>query len=131
MTRDFFKKRFEKAIELTFKKARESLIENIPNGYMILLEFRNKKRTDLLSLEEAIDLIMKDNLVPEWINIYFSKIDNGKSVIGCELSDRYFENESDLMYQEGGVPPFRVGYPNLPEFYQKGKKYSIKDLTRE
>lgn len=130
MTRDFFKKRFEEAINLTFKKARESLIEDIPGEYMILLEFSDRKKSDFVSLEEAIDLIMKDESVPEWINIYFSKVSDDKSIIGCELGSRYFQNEEELMYQDEGVSPFRVGYPNLPEFF-KGKKYSIKDLKRE
>lgn len=131
MTRDFFKKRFEEAINLTFKKARESLVEDIPDEYMILLEFRDGKRSDFLSLEEATDLIMKGESVPEWINIYFSKVNDNKSIIGCELGSRYFQKEEELMYQDGGVTPFRVGYPWLPESYQKGKKYSIKDLIRE
>ena len=131
MTKEIFINRFNDAISKVMSKARESLIEDLPDQYMFILEFRDRKKIGPISKEDSLNHLIKNGKVPRWINIYFSKIDHDKSIIGCQFSDEYFEHDEELLYEDEGMPPFRVGYPNLPKVYQKGKKYSIKDLTRE
>ena len=130
MTKVKFTSIFEEAIKRTLDKAKKSLIEEIPEGYLIDLKFRDGKKVGPITKEQAVDEIVKDEKIPEWININFFKIEDDKSIISCELSDRYFEKENELMYQEEGVPPFRIGFPPLPEAYEEGKKFSIKDLRK-
>lgn len=131
MNKKIFLKRFDEAIEKVLDKARKSLIESVPSDCKFNIEYTDFKKIEPITKDEAIAIIYKDGKVPRWVNINLRTIDNEVSLINCLVAPDYFENDADLLYEDESVPPFRVGFPPLPEAYEEGKKFSVKDLKRD
>ena len=131
MGKKIFLKRFDEAIERVLDKARKALIEDVPSGCKFNIEYTDLHKIQPITKEEAIAIMYRDGKVPRWVNINLRTIDNGVALINCLVASDYFENDADLLYEDEGVAPFRVGFPPLPEPYKDGKKFSVNDLRKD
>ncbi|MRG98399.1 hypothetical protein [Polyangium spumosum] len=73
-------------------------------------------RADLKGVDATtvLDLLLRDGMVPEWINLTVTHEHGGKTFIEVLCCGRFTANESLLYHAEEGYPPFHVLGPSIP-----------------
>jgi hypothetical protein len=74
---------------------------------------------------EVVDLLWRDNQVPEWIDIAVVATKGSATILGLTCCGRFTGNEELLYHRKGGWPPFQPIGPVLPPGYRSGQRFSI------
>jgi hypothetical protein len=81
--------------------------------------------------DQVIELLWRDGLVPEWINLSVYSSTTEATVIEVLCCGRYTANSELLYHEHEGYPPFHVLGPTLPVGYDwqrdAGTKFSVFD----
>ncbi|UKN02005.1 hypothetical protein K6119_00555 [Paracrocinitomix mangrovi] len=79
-----------------------------------------------LNKTEVIDLLLRKNKVPVWIDISVKDITETNTVINLLCSGRYSAEPEELYYQDNGTGPFGIKSPILPFGFKEGEKFDLK-----
>ncbi|MFA5127250.1 MAG: hypothetical protein WC465_04630 [Patescibacteria group bacterium] len=145
MDKTVFKDRFRRAIKKTIELAQKYVKEKIPKDFIIDLSRIDSKDTHKSKyegryedLEKVIEKLYQDGSVPRWVDLNVKTVENDLSIIRCEYSNIFFNDESNLLHEDEGVPPFHILSPHIPPShfdFDKNKvkegKFSIKDIPKE
>ena len=63
---------------------------------------------------EVVDLLCRENRVPEWIDISVSRADSEHTYFQLLCCGRFTDEETLLYHHDGGCPPFNCKSPPLP-----------------
>jgi hypothetical protein len=74
-----------------------------------------------LTGQEAVDLLCREMLVPEWIDISVVKADNEHTYFELLCCGRFTAEDSYLYYPESGFAPFGSKSPLLPPGWSEGQ----------
>lgn len=146
MTKEEFHKNFKLAMETLLPFAQGFLIETFPlNIKFIVFLNRSYDKNELVgdeelfpeesspeenrkfldSYEQVIDLLWRNEKVPEWIDLFIHSFDEEKTYISLLCCGRFSADENLLYHKWEGYQPFHVHSPSLPPNYQEGTKFSF------
>lgn len=77
------------------------------------------------SEEDAIDLLWREGLVPEWINVSIVGITFDATVVELLCCGRFTANEALRYHKKEGISPFHVLGPPLPPRWEEGQRFSL------
>ncbi|HWB04174.1 MAG TPA: hypothetical protein VG796_14195 [Verrucomicrobiales bacterium] len=72
-----------------------------------------------LAAADVVELLCRDNCVPEWIDISVERADLDHTYFELLCCGRFTDNESFLYYNETGNAPFGSKGPCLPPFWSE------------
>lgn len=146
MDREQFVQRFRQAAARAHDFARQFLIEDLPETLRFQVALNSsfddnplrpdervfpddgsaEKRLATLrcSEHEVIELLWRDGLVPEWVDLTVSRRLRDATLIETRCCGRFTANEALLYHEREGYPPFHVTGPWLPNDYQPDTKFS-------
>lgn len=81
--------------------------------------------TRLLSPDEAVDLLWREGMVPEWIDVSVVSRTAQATVVELACAGRFTSNDALLYHEREGRQPFHVVGPALPPGYQDGQLFSM------
>lgn len=81
--------------------------------------------TKRLDTEGVVDLLWRDGLVPQWIDVAVVSEMDDRTVLDVTACGRFIADERSLYYTWTDVPPFGVKGPTLPIDYVEGQPFSI------
>ena len=67
-----------------------------------------------LTTAETVDLLCRDNRVPEWIDISVEHADSEHTYLLLLCCGRFTDNETFLYYRDTGLAPFGCKSPSFP-----------------
>lgn len=77
------------------------------------------------SEHEVIELLWRDGLVPEWIDVSVVGRLVDATLIEVLCCGRFTANDELLYHVQGGMPPFHVLGPTLPNDHVEGTKFGV------
>ena len=135
MDKATFSSRLLEASDLTGDFTVEFASNHIPNSYRYLVSLNQSCDHDLkpeehvfphdvdpvapLTSGEVVDILCRDNRVPEWIDIWVERVDSEHSYMRLVCCGRFTDNEAYLYHKEAGIPPFSIKSPPLPPRWSK------------
>ena len=78
------------------------------------------ERVGPLTTEEVVELLWRDGIVPEWIDISVFRADAEITFLELLCCGRYTDRDDLLYYLDGGVGPFGIKSPSLPLNWRDG-----------
>lgn len=78
------------------------------------------------SAEQVIELLWRDGLVPEWVNLSVCTTLPAATLIEVRCCGRFTANAELLYHQREGYPPFHVLGPDLPFDYDLQRDFGTK-----
>jgi hypothetical protein len=81
--------------------------------------------TRLISPDEAVELLWRDGMVPEWIDVSVVSRTVQATVVELACAGRFTSNDALLYHEREGRQPFHVVGPALPPGYQDGQLFSM------
>jgi hypothetical protein len=78
-----------------------------------------------LSEDGVVDLLLRENRCPQWIDIAVAGASEEITLLGLCCCGRYHGDESRLYYYESGTQPFGIKSPALPPDWKEGKKFAV------
>ena len=144
MDRDTFARHFDMASTRAVEVARHYLEESLPSNVLYrlpldasydanplregLVVVRQEPQYVVASRDEAIRLLWRDGLVPQWVDFCVADETGTATVVEALVCGR-FTTRTDLLYhQREGYPPFHVTGPALPppqHQTEEGERFSI------
>jgi len=79
------------------------------------------ERIGPLSQPDVVDLLWRDGLVPEWIDISVTQADSYHTYFELLCCGRFTSEDSLLYYSERGQGPFGIKSPRLPPNWSEDK----------
>lgn len=73
-----------------------------------------------VAAEQVVELLWRDGLVPEWVDISVERTDGTHSFIQLLCCGRFTEREEHLYYSRTDVCPFGVKSPEVPMDWELG-----------
>jgi hypothetical protein len=67
-----------------------------------------------LAADEVVDLLCRNNLVPEWIDISIERADSEHTYFQLLCCGRFTADDPLLYYRDGGSAPFGCKSPSFP-----------------
>lgn len=135
MTKNEFKKRFIKAIEESLKETKKIVTNDLPNNFVINLYSRTGKNNYLrLFVDDAIEKLYVSGSIPKWIDVNVVKVDNDFTIIECQYSDIFLDNDNLLQFHNDPLSPFNLGGPYLPPDWkglEKNGKFKLLDYDEK
>ncbi|MEK7535963.1 MAG: hypothetical protein AAB590_03045 [Patescibacteria group bacterium] len=131
MQKDVFEKRFDEAVKRILDRTREFIVEEIPNKCLYVIETVDYKKTQPITKDEAIGIMFKDGKVPRWVDLGVIDIQDDTTIVQCVIAPDYFEEDEYLLYEEEGLPPFKVPLNAKSEHNKTDKKISLKELRSD
>jgi len=135
MTKDEFKLRFIAAIKESIARTRKFVLDNLSDEVSINLYSRDKKEINFrLDVNGAIDKLYHDGKIPKWVNVNVVKVDQGYTVIECEYSDIFLDDDRLLQFPDDSFSPFKPSGPYLPlnwEGLEKSGKFELLKYDEE
>lgn len=80
-----------------------------------------------LSANEVVDLLWRDGLVPQWIDVQVVDERGDFTLLEILACGRFIADESRLYYTWTEIAPFGPKGPTLPVDYVEGQRFSIHD----
>lgn len=74
---------------------------------------------------EVVDLLWRENRVPEWLDIAVVGETGSETIMGLLCCGRFTANDQLLYHKKEGWPPFHAVGPALPPNHQNGQRFSI------
>jgi hypothetical protein len=74
----------------------------------------------------VVDLLWKNGLVPEWIDVCLATDSKNRQYIELHCCGRFTADEERLYYRERGIPPFSIKSPAIPSGVDQGGKFLMK-----
>ena len=119
MHKDDFNMRLTAASYWAWIAMQRYVIDRLPPEFRYDLLLREgdgiRKAGTNLDASTVVDKIVKDGSVPVWIDVMVDRIEDGKTVLSVECSDRYESDESKLYYTWSGSAPFGIKCGHLPK----------------
>ena len=78
-----------------------------------------------LQEEEVVELLCRDERVPQWIDIAVAYSTGKYSHLSLQCCGRYHSDDNRLYYYERGTQPFGIKSPNLPFPYNEGRRFRL------
>lgn len=85
----------------------------------------NNKTFSAISQNEVVDLLVRKNKVPVWIDIFVDSTTKDYTLIKLWCSGRFTDNSSDYYYNKNETACFGIKSPNLPIDYKEGDKFKL------
>lgn len=142
MEKEIFEARFREAATAALAFARQLVIDDLPNelrfrletnashdghplrdGEVVFPEEGTPAQHAALSrctFDEAVAVMWRDGLVPEWIDLRVVDANEHVTIIGATVCGRFTSDEALLYHKQEGRPPFHVVGPTLPAEYMDG-----------
>ena len=141
MEKHTFHEHLARATFEALKCARELVHNRLPDsiGYMVHLSVsydgnplepgehvypedvaRHGKKLGPLATEGVVELLWRDGLVPEWIDIAVARTDGTQTFMELLCCGRFTDSAEHLYYSGTEVCPFGVKSPYLPPDWEKG-----------
>ena len=134
MTRNEFQLRFIKSIEECIKYAKRFVYDELLEKYKLNLYMKDKIEIFLrLDLEEATGKLYRDGKIPRWINISVVKVDGEQTIIACDYSGTFTNNDRLIDFPDSPFSPFQISsppYPNATNEF-KDKKFYLVEFNEE
>ncbi|MBU1037165.1 hypothetical protein KKF32_03975 [Patescibacteria group bacterium] len=130
MTKENFIKKFNKSLNQTMEFARTLVIDELPDQYKF-----NLYRADLryfkkrLEIDEVVNELYQNGKVPKWINIGVIKVDDGYTIIKCEYSDTFYDDDNLLQFPNDPLSPFSITGPARPD--NQKEKFKLPKFDEE
>lgn len=147
MKREVFTQRFQEASAQVRNFAREFIEEPLPDPMLFRLRLNASydgnplhqdertypedsdaelaRRLSRCTSEEVVDVLWRDGMVPEWVNLSVIGETGTATLIQVVSCGRFTANERLLYHEWEGRPPFHVLGPTLPIGFEEGHKFSI------
>ena len=130
MTKEEFLFRLQGASFLAMKFAEKYVKNKLYTEYRynvtLIGSEENSQEFSEIKENEVVDLIVKEEKVPIWIDIQVSKVNKKETIISLICSKDYSDRREELYYKENGSEPFGIKSPNLPFDYKEGEKFKLK-----
>ena len=132
MTKENFIERFKEALNQTVDFTHTLAINDLPlkykfNLYRVDLKY-SQKRLDFM---EALDVLFEDGQVPKWINISVVKVDGEYTIIACDYSEVYTNDDSMLQFSEDPLSPFSITGPLTSKKPINSEKFYLEEFDEE
>lgn len=126
ISRQTFAENLRNATDFAMAWAREHVVNILPEKVKYYIEnevildrnlwsYEQEKFFDeFLSHEQLIDRLLRNGTVPRYINLNVHTIKDDVTIMTVEHADEYVDDQSELLYQEDGFPPFHALSPVLP-----------------
>jgi hypothetical protein len=73
-----------------------------------------------LSAEQVVELLWRDGVVPEWIDISVERVDGGFTILQLLCCGRFTDRAELLYYAAGDACPFGIKSPPFPPDWHDG-----------
>ena len=73
----------------------------------------------------VVDLLHREDLCPQWIDISVAGADEETTLLRLLCCGRYLGDESRMYYYQSGTQPFGIKSPVLPPEWREGMKIKI------
>lgn len=152
MQRETFERRLREASERARDVARELVEESLPDAILFRVRlnasydgkpmrddervfpedsnFELAMRLSRCSGEEVVNILWRDGLVPEWVDLSVVGHLGTATLIQVKACGRFTRNERRLYHKHQGRPPFHVLGVALPVDYAEGQKFSVYDRSQ-
>ena len=78
-----------------------------------------------LGAKEVVDLLCRDDRVPQWIDIAVAFRGTKHSHLSLTCCGRYHTNDERLYYYQQGTQPFGIKSPTLPLHHKDGTRFRL------
>lgn len=82
------------------------------------------KTISSLESTNVINLLCKDDLMPQWVNVSVCSVDDNFTYISITYSNRFVNNKYFYHKKEGSAPFHCLG-PAVPANWEKGSKFNL------
>jgi hypothetical protein len=139
--KDTFHEHLVRATRYAFECARRLVSNRLPESFQYLAHLnqsydgnplepgehafpddvaRHGARVGPLSAEQVVELLWREGLVPEWIDISVERTDGTHAFIQLLCCGRFTDRAEHLYYSQTDVCPFGVKSPVLPMDWEEG-----------
>ena len=143
MTREEFTELLSYSSRLSFDFAKNYVSDKLPTEFLYTIKLNssfddpnlkqfdiypedNDKVIKLATSEKVIDLLLRENKVPVWIDISIESIRKTFTVFELRCAGRYSADPNEFYYLKGGTGPFGIKSPTFPIGYtDDGTKFSL------
>lgn len=85
----------------------------------------NNKTYSAISHNEVVDILVRKNKVPVWIDIFVDSTKKDCTLIKIWCSGRFSDDSSHYYYNKNKTACFGIKSPNLPIEYREGEKFKL------
>ena len=86
----------------------------------------NDKEIKGINSEEVLEILCRNNKVPEWIDISVSAVGKKFTLLSLLCCGRFTSKDEKMYYSKRGQGPFGIKSPSFPPDLKEGKKFRIK-----
>jgi hypothetical protein len=126
----------------SFKFAKAYVIDNLPTDFKYNVELNvsnddpglkqfdmypedNGKILKNLDDKEVMNLLVRNNKVPVWIDIAVESVTNDFTIFRLLCAGRYSNDRKEFYYEKRGSGPFGIKSPVFPIDYKEGIKFKL------
>jgi hypothetical protein len=88
------------------------------------------KRAGPLNAQGVVDLLWRDGKVPEWIDLFVSGIEDGRTCFALRCCGRFTARDDLLYYHWNGTAPFGLKSPPIPPHTSGSPHEKVSNLPK-
>ncbi len=85
----------------------------------------NGKVLENLDDKEVMNLLVRNNKVPVWIDIAVESVTKDFTIFRLLCAGRYSDDRKEFYYEKSGSGPFGIKSPDFPIGYKEGIKFKL------